>query len=73
MPDRNECIFVDNNKQYMYTPANQTSQAEMVIVPPGFTNKFRAAYKEWMNCQEILTRAMTGQDNDSEVFRSFDS
>ena len=71
MPGPNEIIFIDNDQQYMYVPARETSQAHMVTVPAGFTAEFRKAYKEWVKCQNVINQIMTGQDNDDGTYGDF--
>jgi hypothetical protein len=58
----NEVIFVDNNQRFMWVPAKETADAEMLVVPQGFTERWHKAYHEWQHCQSIINQAMTGQD-----------
>lgn len=69
MPNPNEIIFIDDNQRFMFTPAKETSQAHMLVVPEGFTWRFRKAFQEWKACQDIINKLMTGQTNDTVVSR----
>lgn len=63
----NEVIFYDENKQFMFTPAREAKpDTHMLVVPEGFTERFRKAYKEWMECQNLVNILLTGQDLDHD-------
>lgn len=67
----NEILPIQTHRQYMRIPASNVElYDEMLVVPEGFTQRFTKAYAEWKECQRILDKMVTGQDDNATTGES---
>ena len=58
-------MFYTEESATVYAPAREIKpDTHMLVVPDGFMNRFRAAYKEFHECQNLINKLVTGQDLD---------